>query len=221
MMNLPLLLWAWRETGDGKYGDAAIIHYHTTMNYLIRGDGSSFHHYQFEPASHMPVRGLTFQGYADDSCWSRGHAWLISGFPIAYSYTKNEELVGLHKKLVYYFLNHLPSDGLPYWDLTFAEGSAEPRDSSAAAIAVCGLLEMCKYLPEDAPQKKIYQNAAACMTRAIIHCGGDHAAGDGLLGRVTHDVPRGNGIEGSAVYGDYFYLEALTRQLMPDWNTFW
>ncbi len=44
-----------------------------------------------------------------------------------------------------YFIDHLPEDYVPYWDLIFSDGSCEPRDTSAAAIAACGILEMEKY----------------------------------------------------------------------------
>ena len=44
---------------------------------------------------------------------------------------------------------------------------------------------------------------------------------DGLISHVTHAVPQGFGIDECAVYGDYFYLEALARYLLPDFKRFW
>ncbi len=223
LLNAPLLFWAAKETGNEDYFRAALDHNLTTTKYLVRNDGSTFHHYQFDPKTAKPVKGITFQGYADDSCWSRGHSWGVYGFPIAYSYCKNEELAKTHKDVTYYMLNTLPDDNITYWDYVFTQGSDEPRDSSAGAISVCGMLEMAKHLPDSAEQKNIFLSASAKMMNALIDgCTGMEAYEyDGLICHVTHAKPFGYAIDECAVYGDYFYLEALARYLKPDREMYW
>lgn len=222
MMNAPFLFWAGQETGKKEYIDAALSQNKITAEYLIREDGSSFHHYQFDVESHKPKYGLTLQGHSDDSCWSRGHAWGIYGFPIAYSYVNEDFLVDIHKDITFFMLNHLPEDLIPYWDYDFVSGN-QPRDSSAGAISVCGMLEMARLLPEDAPEKPIYESAAAQMMEALIDkCAGDQGFEyDGLICHVTAALPQGSGIDGIGVYGDYYYLEALMRFAHPDWEKYW
>ena len=119
-------------------------------------------------------------------------------------------------------MRYLPDDLIPYWDYDFTSGD-HPRDTSAGAIAVCGMLEMCKYLPNDAEQKPIFESAAAQMLEAIIdgYTGDIGVEYDGLIHHVTHAKPQGQGIDECAVYGDYFYLEALVRYLKPDWKRYW
>lgn len=223
LMNAPLFFWAAKETGDEKFYQAALDHNKTTMKYLVREDASTFHHYQFDPKTAAPVRGLTFQGHSDDSCWSRGHSWGVYGFPIAYSYCHDEELVKVHKDITYYMLNVMPDDMITYWDYIFTQPSDEPRDSSAGAISVCGMHEMVKYLDDSAEQKLIFKNAGAKMLDALIDkCTGDEEYEyDGLICHVTHAVPQGNGIDECAPYGDYFYMEALARYLNPDQKRYW
>lgn len=223
LLNAPLLFWAGQETGKQEYIDAAISQNHVTQQYLIREDGSSFHHYQFEPGTYKPVKGVTWQGYSDDSAWARGQAWGVYGFAIAYDYCKDPSLIETHKAVTNYMLSRLPEDLIPYWDLIFTEGSTEPRDSSAGAAAVCGMLEMSKHLPEDAPEKQIYKSAAAQMLEAVIdRCAGDNCKDyDGLICHVTHALPQGIGIDECASYGDYFYLEALMRFYNPTWERYW
>ena len=223
LMNAPLLFWTGEQTGDPKYTEAALNHVKTTEKYLIREDGSSFHHYQFDPKTAGPIKGLTFQGHADDSCWSRGHAWGVFGFPSAYSHTSADFLPELHKGITYFMLNRLPEDKVPYWDYDFTDGN-EPRDSSAGVISVCGMLEMCKFLPDGAEQKSVFESAAAQMLESTIdnYTGDIGREYDGLINRVTHALPQGQGIDECAVYGDYFYLEALTRYLKPEgFVNFW
>jgi len=223
LMNAPLLFWASSETGNMDYHQAGVDHNKTTIDYLIREDASTFHHYQFEPQTAKPVRGLTWQGYSDDSCWSRGHSWGISGFPITYAYTHDDSLLPVHKDITYYMLNHLPDDHIPYWDYTFGQGSTQPRDSSAGVIAVCGMREMCKHLPDTAEQKAIFENASArILESTIANCAGDdYDEYDGLICHVTGALPQNAGIDACALYADYFYLEALMRYIRPDWKMYW
>ena len=222
LMNAPFLFWAGKETGKQEYIDAALSQNRLTAELLIREDGSSFHHYQFEPGTYKPVRGLTLQGHSDDSCWSRGHAWGIYGFPIAYSYVKEDYLVDIHKDITYFMLNHLPEDLIPYWDFDFTSGD-QPRDSSAGVISVCGLHEMAKLLPDHSPEKQIYQSAAAQILDATIDiCAGDPGYDyDGLICHTTAGYPQNVGIDSCVVYGDYFYLESLMRFTNPDWVKYW
>jgi len=222
LMNIALLYWAGEVTGDKKFTDAANAQIKTTDNCLIRADSSSYHHYQFEPGSFKPLYGVTLQGNRDESTWSRGHSWGVLGLPIAYTYSGDENLLTLHKNVTYYFLNHLPEDLIPYWDFDFTDGD-EPRDSSAAVISVCGMLEAAKYLPDSAPEKHIYKTAAAKILEAVIdEC--SHETDDnfaGLIAHVTGAKPQGIGVDACAVYGDYFYLEALMRYVNSDWKRYW
>ena len=222
LMNAPLLFWAGKESGNEEYFKAGHDHNLTTEKYLIREDSSSYHHYQFDPATAGPLHGVTLQGNSNESCWARGHSWGIYGFPIAYSYTNDPVLKAVHKDITCFMLNHLPEDNIPYWDYDFTEGD-EPRDSSSGAISSCGLHEMARLLPDSDPDKKLFENAAAILLEAIIdNCTGDIGKDyDGLITHVTHAKPQGQGIDESAAYGDYFYLEALLRHLKPDWNRYW
>lgn len=223
LMNAPLLFWAGGQTGNEDYIKAALDHNYTTCNLLIRADGSSFHHYQFDPKTAMPVKGITFQGNSDDSCWARGQSWGIYGFPIAYSYTNDEKIKDTHKSVAEFMLNHLNEDNVPYWDYDFISGDDQPRDSSAGAISSCGFHEMARLLPDDDSLKQIYSTAASLLLEAVIdRCTNElNVEYDGLIHHVTHNAPRSHGIDECAVYGDYFYLEALLRHIKPDWKKYW
>lgn len=120
-------------------------------------------------------------------------------------------------------LNHLPKNLIPKWDLIFVNEEEQPRDSSAGVISICGMLEMCKYLSGDSEIKRIYESALAQMLEAVIDkCTVDIGVEyDGLIYHVTAALPQESGIDQCAVYGDYFYLEALMRYVNPDWECFW
>lgn len=233
LFNIPLLYWAWEQTGHKGYFNAANSQVAITDEFLVRGDGSTNHHYQFEPYTFKPLHGVTLQGASNDSCWSRGHSWVVYGLPIAYGYNleagdslghlQDDRLKDLHRDVTYFMLNHLPDDYIPYWDYDFVEGD-QPRDTSAGVIAVCGMLEACNYLDDSGPEKAIYKNAASKMLEAIIDKYTSDKITDyaGLLGGVSDGNPaKGLKNDISASYGDYFYLEALLRFKDPEWKKHW
>ena len=222
LMNASLLFWAGETAGIDTYSNAALDHNITTVDLILRDDGSTYHHYQFDPETAKPLYGLTWQGYSDESCWARGHSWGVYGFSIAYSYTKDARIKEAQREVTYYMLNHLPEDLIPYWDYTFSEGD-EPRDSSAAVIAVCGMLDMAEQLPKGSPERAVYESAASQIIEAVIDkCVGDIGVEyDGLIHSVTHAKPQGIAIGECAPYADYFYLEALARLLSEDFIRPW
>lgn len=220
-LNLPLLYWASDHTGDPAFRAAADRHIEAAARHIVRADGSTFHTFFFDPASGAPLHGKTHQGHADDSCWARGQAWGISGFPLVYRHNGDSRLVDLAKVLANYFLNRLPRDGICYWDLVFTAGP-EPRDSSGAAIAACGLLELAQHLPLADPLRAPYERAAAGMVATLANEYADTGAtpGAGLLKHGVYHKPNGVGVDEACIWGDYFYLEALVR-LTRTWRPYW
>lgn len=221
LMNLPLLYWASEVTGDKTYYDAAYNHAKQASKYIIREDASTFHTYYMDVETGEPLYGKTAQGYSDDSCWSRGQAWGMYGFPLSYKYTKDYSLIEDTKKVSNYFLNRLPEDNISYWDLIFVDGE-EPRDSSAASIAACGLLELVKYLPDSDADKMVYNNAAKSIIKSLIlnYTTSDISSSNGILKHGVYSIPHKNGVDECCIWGDYYYFEALVR-LYKDWNLYW
>ena len=226
LLNLPLLFWASEETEDEKYKEVALAHIETAMKVIIREDNSTYHTYYFDKVTGEPTLGVTRQGYRDGSAWARGQAWGIYGSAIAYHYTKNEKYFDLFNRMTNFFLTHLPNDLLPYWDFDFSTGSLEPRDSSASAIAICGMLEMSKYLPE---KEALYYTAKAkeLLNVLIDTCAvKDTSISNGLLlhGTYARKSPynpcNNRGVDECNTWGDYYYLEALMR-LSKDWDSYW
>lgn len=222
LLNIQLLFFAYQETGDQKYYDIAESHFYVSANNVIRDDASSFHTFYFDPETGQPLKGVTRQGYSDDSCWARGQSWGVYGIPLTYRHLKDESCFDLFKGVTNYFLNRLPKDHVSYWDLIFNDGSDQSRDSSATAIAVCGIHEMLKHLPEVDADKDIYKHAMHAMLRSLIeHYANDQftPGGTSLLHGV-YSWHSGKGVDEGNIWGDYYYLEALIR-FYKDWNLYW
>lgn len=223
LMNLPLLYFAARETGEKNYAKAATSHAGQTANYLVRSDGTTHHTYYFDVVTGAPRFGRTRQGASDDSCWARGQAWAIYGFALLYAQTGEVKFLQKCRQVADVFLDKLPANRIAYWDLIYSDGSTEPRDSSACAVGVCGLIELSELLAE--PHGNIYMAAALKILESLISkCSPADGANALLLGG-THNLPKGLGVEEANLWGDYFYLEALTRvrclNLGRRWNSYW
>ncbi|AHF77867.1 Glucuronyl hydrolase [Sodalis praecaptivus] len=218
-LNLPLLFWAANETGNSAYRTAAATHLRQAARYLVRDDASTFHTYYLDIHTGNALGGDTHQGFSDNSCWARGQAWGIYGFALGFNYTGDPQLPILTRKLTHYFLNRLPDDFICYWDLIFTDQDRAWRDTSAAAIAVCGMLELLKQLPQTDEYRSAYLHAVATIMRQLQQ---RYSTGqeDGLLREGVYNYGRNMGINVANLWGDYFYFEALVRLSQP-WSPYW
>lgn len=227
LLNLPLLYWATEETGEEKYRQVAEKHIHTALANVIRPDFSTWHTFFFNRETGAPDHGATCQGYRDGSAWARGQAWGVYGTAVGYKYTKRESYIPIFKGVTEYFLRHLPEDLVPYWDLEFGDGNEDqPRDSSSASIAACGMLEMAKYLPSK--EADYYISIAKRLMKSVVdhYAVKDPSQSNGLVLHSTYsnhspyNTCNHYGVDECNIWGDYFYMEALTR-LYKDWNIYW
>lgn len=226
LLNLPLLYWASQQTGDPKYRDIALLHARTTLANSVRADDSTYHTFYMDPKTGKPVRGATKQGYSDDSFWARGQAWGIAGMALSYRYEPIAEYREAFERLLTFYLNRLPADMVPYWDLIFTDGDAEPRDSSSASIVACGLLEMAELV--DADDAARYRDLARRMMKSLVdhYAVKDPSQSNGLVlhgtysKKTPHNTCRGEGVDECVSWGDYYFMEALTR-LSRNWSSYW
>ena len=222
LMNMPLLTWAGEQTGDERYPNAVRSHTAQLREHIMRADDSTFHTFYWDAETGEPLRGATEQGAGDDSCWARGQAWGVYGFALNYRATGDPELLEAAWRCADYFLAHLPADSVPFWDLVYTDGSDAPRDSSSAAIAVCGLLELAELEAGSARGARAAE-AAHTMLSSLIenYTPASPADSDALLLHGVYDLPKNTGVDEGTLWGDYFYLEALTRVSLPGWKPFW
>lgn len=220
-MNLPLLYWASEQTGDARYAQAATAHAQQAAKYIVRPDSSTFHTFYMNVETGEPRFGNTHQGFSDTSCWSRGQAWGIYGFLLTYLYTGDTSMVDLTRSLAHYFINRLPEDDVCHWDLALL-GTDAVRDSSAAAITACGLLELVNTLPVLDEHRAHYEEMALRIIQSLTdnYLARDDEACEGLLKHSVYHMASGKGVDECCSWGDYFYLEALTR-VRKVWNLYW
>ncbi len=212
MENLCLLYWAAAAAGRSEFADLASAHAETTRRHMVRPDFSTFHIFRFDPDSGAVIGGGTFQGHADDSCWSRGQSWAIHGFTQAYRHTHYKEFLDTAMGLADYAITRLPADGVPLWDYCLDAGAPAYRDTSAAAIMAAGLYDLADHVErsELSDRYRTVANHILCSLTddySLL----DHPTAEGLLRRGAEFVRMGL-CDTMLPFGDYFYVEALARR---------
>ncbi|MFQ6016245.1 MAG: glucuronyl hydrolase [Anaerolineae bacterium] len=206
MMNLSLLWWAYEQTGQERYFELADGHARRSLDTFIRDDGSTWHVVDFDLASGQILRRGTRQGYADTSCWSRGQAWAIHGYILAYKFSGDPLFREAYERLSDYFIRNLPEDGIPFWDFNDPNIPDTVRDSSAAAIACAGWqrLQGLGLDPEGlytATVRRLWQSLEGGYLQPRDR--------DGILGHGCFYKARGLGVDEGTIWGDYYLLESL------------
>jgi unsaturated chondroitin disaccharide hydrolase len=212
MMNLPLLYWAAAESGDATYRAAAIQQAETTLQCFVRPDDSVFHAYRFDLKTGEPRGGDNYCGRSVDSHWARGTAWAIYGFALSHRYTGKLSYLETALRLARKFNQELNGDALPVWDFRLPPGETPLRDSSAAAVVVCGYQELEKLGAADV---LITKTKEALLQQL---CRENSLNADEACRGILRDGQVGGAGPGSArnaytSWGDYYLMEALDREL--------
>jgi hypothetical protein len=216
MMALQLLWWASKNGGESQLYDLALSHSVKTAENNIRPDGSSFQIVDYSPSTGAILDRTNKQGYTKTSTWSRGQAWAIYGFAIAYRETGDERFSQTAQKAADFFINNLPADHVPYWDFQAPNIPSEEKDASAAAIAASGLLELSSVLRETGAVQT-YRDAACSILASLCSpaylASGTESRGvllHGVGNRMNPDRDAGE-VDVSLIYADYLFIEAMLR----------
>ncbi|HUY92066.1 MAG TPA: glycoside hydrolase family 88 protein [Pirellulales bacterium] len=222
MMNVPLIFYAARETGDEDLLRIATAHCRTTRDKLVRPDGSTAHEGIFDTTTGEFLREDTHQGWRGDSAWARGLAWSLYGYSQCYGLTGSEEFLEVAERNAAFWLANLPADKVPDWD--FRADLSQPlpwgpqKDSSAGAIAASGLLDLAEQT-RSAEKATAYRDTALAMLDALA--GPDYLAEgtpgwEGILKHGVYHTKKNLGVDESVMWGEFFFVEALCKIGEPE-----
>ena len=220
LMSLPLLFWAGSEDTRQQYRDAAENHFNTVINNCITESGVVFEKFFMNPVDGQPVAGSSNSEYTGQSLQAYIQAEALLGIALCYRYNRQNDYIKSFRRLLSFFKSRLPPDMIPYWDMNIQSGDENSRDTAAAAIAACALIQMSEnYCPDVSDDEPLSwsRNAKRIMKE--------------LTGRyAVRDSEKSNGLlyAGSTrskkqctLRGDYFYLEALCRLRSPHFINCW
>ncbi|MCK5330220.1 MAG: glycoside hydrolase family 88 protein [Candidatus Marinimicrobia bacterium] len=213
MMNLELLFWAAQETGVDSLYEIANAHAQTAMREIVRKNYSSYHVIEWDPQTGEIIEKRTHQGYAPESTWARGQAWGLYGFANTFRRTGNKDFLKTSIGMADYFIDHLPSDLVPFWDLDLA-GEDVLKDASAGAIAASGMFLLAEVV-DDENLKNKYRSFAENISQSLIEnylfTQSQREREEGILLHTIYNFNKGNGVDESYPCGDYYFTEAVWK----------
>ena len=212
MMNLDLLFYVYRLTGNPQYKEIALQHARVTQQHQFREDYSSYHVVSYNDDRSVEEK-CTHQGKNDDSAWARGQAWGVYGYTSCYRESKNTLFLQQAKNIAAMIMDRVKTEDLiPLWDYDAPDTPETPRDVSAASITASALIELST-LTENG---QIYLNYAEKLLHSLSSDAYLAKAGTNqgfLLMHTVGSLPNGSEIDTPLNYADYYYLEALLRYM--------
>jgi unsaturated chondroitin disaccharide hydrolase len=215
MMNVPLIFYAARATGDKALYDLAAAHCRTTERTLVRANGGTAHEGLFDLETGAFSRQSTQQGLSAHSDWSRGLAWSLYGFGTVHRYTQDAADVAVAEKNANHFIDRCPESMIPPWDFDAPAGPDQIDDSSAAAIAASGLWNLAQMSP-DILRSLRYRHAALKALDSLLtdrYMAWNTPGWEGVLKHGVYHFHKKLGVDESVMWGEFFFLEAVTKAL--------
>jgi len=218
MMNVGIMFYAAHETGDADLLRKVTEHCLTTRRFLVRGDGSTAHEGIFDLRTGEFLRQSTHQGWRGDSSWARGQAWALYGFGTAYRFTRDERFLDVARRCADFYILRTPPHGVPPNDW---EEPDPPRayESSAAAIAASGMLQLAALVPDPSACER-YTNYARTILSTLLtpeFLAVETPGWEGILKHGVYHERRKLGVDESVMWGEYFFVEALDKLLGAPW----
>ena len=213
LMNLELLYDGAALSGDSTLATKAYDHALRAMTNQVRADNGTFQEVVYYVTSGAVYSQGTSAGCSDTSTFSRGQAWGIYGFTLAFRETAYQPFAATAQRLANYYLTNCPADFVPYWDFQpWACTPVPPRDSSAAAITLSALIQLSQLttnLSDSATDwlgaRRIFSSLGSTNYLA------QGTSSSGILLHGTGEPPQfpDPEVNVSLIYGDYYFVEAL------------
>lgn len=217
MMNMPLLMWAYRETGHTFYKQVYELHAENALKYLVRQDYSVCHAYHIDDATGRPVSEMNYCGYGIGSYWARGTSWIIYGLSKLVQVSEDKDRYAqLLKGVSQRYINELKGGAVPVWDFALPDYEEKTPDASAAAVAASAFCDFEKIGLSGRLADKagaVSKDTLTALSSAGYLLGSESEA---IIGKCQC----GEELCGS-LWGDYFFCELLMKKVHKDLPDFW
>ncbi len=210
MVNMELLFVASILSKDSEYSHAAIDHIGNITKSHLRRNGSVRHVVDFDTQTGKIIEVSGGQGLSPSSTWSRGQAWSILGYALAYKYTDDTQYVTRFEQVLSFYIDNLPEDGMPLWDFEASDHAVSNKDSSAGFITIYALLEMSESMNQSERGVEFRSMAFALLKKAFNN--GYISINENYKGLTQHSIgnkPKSKQLNVTLLYADYYLLKSL------------
>jgi unsaturated chondroitin disaccharide hydrolase len=139
----------------------------------------------------------------------------VYGFAECFRETSNPIFFDASRSLARYMLANNPADRVPYWDYNSPLLPNDVRDSSAASILASGLLILAGLEPNPTQAAAWRSESEAILASLWQSYTSREDGSQSILIHATRSKPGGYMDQG-LIYGDYYFVEALTRIAKPE-----
>jgi unsaturated chondroitin disaccharide hydrolase len=215
MQSSALLAWAAERSPERRLLEIAVQHALTNLKVFVRRDHSVVQSASIDTTTGRVLRTYTHKGIRDDSTWTRAQAWALLGATVNAIWIPEQRptLLAAARDLADWWLSHLPSDYVAYWDFDALSEASTPRDTSGTAIATAALLKLSAYC-EDKAKGDGYRRAAESSARALVSgyltpTSLNDKRPVGILTQGCYNYRLGLATHHELIWGSYYLFEAL------------
>lgn len=220
MVNLPLLWWAGKATGEERFLRIATSHADRTAQWHVKPDGRVIQSVHFDPRTGAAVHEETHQGWGAQGCWTRGQAWAVYGFATAYPATRESRFLEVADRAATYYFRRAGTELVPFYCFDDPAIPEVPRDSSAAAITAAGLLILAEHATEGPMRQRSLERADALLAALVDGYLTPEREGDGrpcgMLLHSCYNRKAGWDTDHEIVWGDFFLMQCLDARRRLD-----
>jgi unsaturated chondroitin disaccharide hydrolase len=139
------------------------------------------------------------------------------GFTTAYQFTQDPRFLDTAQRCADFYMERTPKLGVPPNDWEEPNPSQQ-YESSAAAVAAAGLLELSQAVTERSKADS-YRNYAFVILNTLLgpeFLANETSGWEGILKHGIYHERKKLGIDESVMWGEYFFLSALDKALQPE-----
>jgi unsaturated chondroitin disaccharide hydrolase len=214
----PFLLWAARETGDSRMREAARSQARRVIELHLRDDGSFIQSSSLDTQSGAVIRHYTHKGYSDTSTWGRAQSWGVLLSAMSYAWEPAEaRWLQAAERGADWWIAHVPSDHVAFWDFDDPRIPRVERDTSATAAMACAMLKLAALA--DPAKRPGYRRHAEATVKALVERHltpvgpADHRVPGILTEGCFNQRPDSRSLDAAPknelIFGSYYLFEAL------------
>jgi unsaturated chondroitin disaccharide hydrolase len=212
-----LLYWAADQLGNLDMEKVAAAHMRRVLEIHVRPDNSVIQSSTLDPQTGEVLRTHTHKGFSDVSTWGRAQGWAILYAAHASMVRPKEPLWREYAvRVLDWWIDHVPTDLVAYWDFDDPAIPDTSRDTAATAIVAAASLRLASALGSTEGAK--YQNFAERTVAQLVGYltpvePGDRRPPGMLTGGCFTRKPIARDIDAAQdaelIFGSYFLFESL------------